>query len=148
MTSKIKRVQSFLGLCSYYRRHIQNFTAIAHPLTSLTNKESPLIWGTDQVNSLNTLILTSAPVLLHLNYDLPMEILLYACGYGIGSVLAQHTEGVERPVAYTSHLLSKSKTNYTFTEKECLALVWCLTKFRCFAWGSKVKVINDHQALY
>ncbi|KZR95570.1 Uncharacterized protein APZ42_010650, partial [Daphnia magna] len=23
--NKVKRVQSFLGLCSYYRRHIQNF---------------------------------------------------------------------------------------------------------------------------
>ena len=40
---KVKRVQSFLGLCSHYRHQIQNFAAIARPLTSLTKKETPFI---------------------------------------------------------------------------------------------------------
>ncbi|KZS04856.1 Uncharacterized protein APZ42_032111 [Daphnia magna] len=39
--NKVKRVQSFLGLCSYYRRHIQGFASIARPLTTLTKKEIP-----------------------------------------------------------------------------------------------------------
>ncbi|KZS20508.1 Uncharacterized protein APZ42_012788, partial [Daphnia magna] len=71
--NKVKREQSFLGLCSYYRRHIQNFAAIARPLTSLTKKDIPFIWGTDQVSSFNALkvALTSAPVLAHPNYGLP-----------------------------------------------------------------------------
>ncbi|KZR96271.1 Uncharacterized protein APZ42_009485, partial [Daphnia magna] len=147
--NKVKRVQSFLGLCSYYRRHIQNFAAIARPLTSLTKKDIPFIWGTDQVSSFNALkaALTSAPVLAHPNYDLPMEILPDTCGFGIGVVLAQRIDGVERPVAYASRLLSRSETNYSITEKEGLALVWCLTKFRCFVWGCQVKVITDHQGL-
>ncbi|KZR95549.1 Uncharacterized protein APZ42_010682, partial [Daphnia magna] len=55
IANKIKRVQSFLGLCSYYRRHIQNFAAIARPLTSLTKKDIPFIWGVDQVKSFNAL---------------------------------------------------------------------------------------------
>ncbi|KZR99376.1 Uncharacterized protein APZ42_004777, partial [Daphnia magna] len=68
-------------------------------------------------------------------------------GYGIGGVLAQHIEEAERPIAYASRLLTKSEVNYSITEKECLALVWCLSKFRCFVWGCKVKVMTDHQAL-
>ncbi|KZS10448.1 Uncharacterized protein APZ42_025092 [Daphnia magna] len=88
-----------------------------------------------------------APVLAHPNYDLPMEILPDACGIGIGGVLAQRIDGVERSVAYASRLLSKSETNYSITEKECFALVWCLTKFRCYVWRCQVKVITDHQAL-
>ncbi|KAI9565174.1 hypothetical protein GHT06_008951 [Daphnia sinensis] len=81
--------------------------------------------STDQVKSFNALkiALKSAPVLAHPNYDLPMEILPDACGFGIGGVLAQRIDGVERPVAYASRLLSKSETNYSITEKECLALV-------------------------
>ncbi|KAI9552646.1 pol polyprotein [Daphnia sinensis] len=114
--NKIKRAQSFLGLCSYYRLKSFNAQKVA---------------------------LTSAPVLAHPNYDLPMEILPDACGVGI----AQRIDGVERPVAYASRLLCKSEANYSITEKECLALVWCLTKFRCFLWCCQVKVITDHQAL-
>ncbi|KZS07350.1 Uncharacterized protein APZ42_028892 [Daphnia magna] len=128
--NKIQRVQSYLGLCSYYRRHIQNFATIIR-------------------NSFNALkvALTSTPVLAHSDYDLQMKILPDACGFGIGGVLAQRIDGVERPVAYASRLLSKSETNYSITETECLALLWWLTKFRCFGWGCQVKVIADHQAL-
>ncbi|KAK4007592.1 hypothetical protein OUZ56_012747 [Daphnia magna] len=51
-----------------------------------------------------------------------MEILPDVCGSGIGGVLAQFIDGVERPVGYASRLLSKSETNYSITEKECLSL--------------------------
>ncbi|KZS20370.1 Uncharacterized protein APZ42_012952 [Daphnia magna] len=147
--NKVKQVQSFLGLCSYYRRHIQGFASIARPTTTLTKKYIPFTWGESQISSFNTLkqALTSAPVLAHPNYELPMEIFPDACGYGIGGVLAQRIGEAERPIAYASRLLTKSEVNYSITEKECLALVWCLSKFRCFVWGCKVKVVTDHQAL-
>ena len=147
--AKVKNVQSFLGLCSYYRRHIAQFAMIARPLTMLTKKDNPFKWGKDEIESFEKLkkALTSAPVLSHPNYDLPMEILTDACGYGIGAVLAQTVDGQEKPVAYASRLLNKSELNYSITEKECLALVWGLVKFRCFVWGCKIKVVTDHQAL-
>ena len=85
-------------------------------------------------------------MLVHPNYDLPMEIICDACGYGIGGVLAQRIDGKEHPVAYASRLLSKSEINYSITEKECLALIWCLQKFREYVWGTKISIITDHQA--
>ena len=33
------------------------------------------------------------------------------------------------------------------SEKECLALVWSLKKFRSYIWGLKVKVVTDHHSL-
>ena len=146
---QVKRIQSFLGLCSYYRRHIRNFAMIARPLTQLTKKGIPFLWDREEERSFTDLkaALTSAPVLAHPNYSLPMEIIPDACGYGIGGVLAQRIDGVEHPVAYASRLLSASEINYSITEKECLALVWCLVKFRCFVWGCPITVVTDHQAL-
>ncbi|KZS16534.1 Uncharacterized protein APZ42_017715 [Daphnia magna] len=131
--NKVKRVQSFLGLCSYYRRHIQGFASIACTLTTLTKKEISFLLVEDQASSFNALIqiLTSAPVLGHPNYDLQKEIFIDACGYGIGGILAQRIEEAERLIGYSSQLLTKSEVNYSITKKECLALVWCLSKFRC-----------------
>lgn len=40
---KIKHVQSFLGLCSYYRRNISGFAKIAQPLTALNKKAAPFL---------------------------------------------------------------------------------------------------------
>ena len=42
--SNVKEIQSFLGLCSYYRQYIENFSHIASPLTNLTKKKVKFIW--------------------------------------------------------------------------------------------------------
>ncbi|GKB00669.1 putative reverse transcriptase domain-containing protein [Tanacetum coccineum] len=41
-------IRSFLGLAGYYRRFIMNFSKIAKPLTSLTQKNKKYEWGTEQ----------------------------------------------------------------------------------------------------
>lgn len=148
-TENIKQLQSFVGLCSYYRRHIKNFAKIAQPLTMLTRKGAPFIWEAAQQKSFNTLkeALTTSPILAHPDYQAPMIIMTDACGYGIGAVLSQSKEGKEFPLAYASRLLSKSEMNYSITEKECLALIWGLQKFRGFVWGCKIIIITDHEAL-
>ena len=48
-------VQSFLGLCSYYRRFVRNFDAIAGPLHALTKKKVSFAWDTPQKEASNKL---------------------------------------------------------------------------------------------
>ena len=40
----VKELRSFLGLCSYYRKFIQDFATIAKPLQRLTEKNSKFEW--------------------------------------------------------------------------------------------------------
>ncbi|KAK1429688.1 hypothetical protein QVD17_11903 [Tagetes erecta] len=44
-------IRSFLGLAGYYRRFIPNFSKIAVPLTTLTQKGVPYTWGPEQVQA-------------------------------------------------------------------------------------------------
>ncbi|KAM1014608.1 hypothetical protein ACFX2C_044572 [Malus domestica] len=41
----VTEVRSFLGLASYYRRFVKDFSAIALPLMKLTRKEVPFVWS-------------------------------------------------------------------------------------------------------
>jgi len=147
--AKVKLIQSFVGLCSYYRRHILDFAKIARPLTELTKKESVFIWEEEQRKSFAELkkALCNAALLTFPQRGLPMEIYPDACGYGLGATLAQKINGDEKPLCFASRLVSKTEANYSITELECLALVWALKKFRSYIWGCKILVYTDHQAL-
>ena len=49
---KVKKVQSYLGLYSYYRPHIKDFSNIERPLILLTKKDAVFEWGPDQESTL------------------------------------------------------------------------------------------------
>ncbi|GJS84651.1 putative reverse transcriptase domain-containing protein [Tanacetum coccineum] len=59
------KIRSFLGLAGYYRRFIANFSKIAKPLTSLTQKNKKYEWGVEQEEAFQTLKdnLCNAPIL-------------------------------------------------------------------------------------
>ena len=68
--------------------------------------------------------LASAPVLMHYSEELPLKLDTDASHYGIGAVISHIApSGEERPVAYASRTLSKSKRNYAQIEKEALSIV-------------------------
>ncbi|GBL94134.1 Retrovirus-related Pol polyprotein from transposon 17.6 [Araneus ventricosus] len=53
----------------------------------------------------------------------------------------------EHPIEYASRLLNSAKTNYSTTEREALAVVWALNKFKGYIEGSKITVVSEHQPL-
>lgn len=42
--SKLKHIQSFLGLCNYFRRYVKNYAKISKPLTILLKDNQPFVW--------------------------------------------------------------------------------------------------------
>ncbi len=65
--------------------------------------------------------LTTPPVLAYPNFSLPFKIQTDASGSGVGAVLAQGNEGLERPIAFASRSLTKSERRYPTIEQEALA---------------------------
>ena len=63
-------------------------------------------------------------------------------------MLAQNPTGkIDQPIAYASRLLSKAEKNYTTTEKEALAMVYAVNKFRHYLLGNRFIFYVDHLAL-
>ncbi|UYV63848.1 hypothetical protein LAZ67_2005815, partial [Cordylochernes scorpioides] len=145
---KVKEVQSFLGMCSYYRKFIKDFSKIADPLTNLIKKCVSFTWTERQEEAFQTLktALLSPPILGHLNPNAPTYVHTDASNIGIGATLVQDIGGEEKVISYLSRTLSKAEQNYSTTEKECLAVVWSMSKLRPYLYGRHFKIVTDHHA--
>ncbi|GFY31064.1 transposon Tf2-6 polyprotein [Trichonephila clavipes] len=145
----VKELQSFLQTCSWFRRYIQDFAKISRPLSYLTKKKVKWQWGFDQQNAFQTLknSLTAPPVLKQADGTKPYIIRTDASNYALGAVLLQGEGSDEHPIEYASRLLTPAERNYSTTEREALAVVWALKKFRGYIEGTEITVASDHQPL-
>lgn len=144
-----KQLLSFLQTCSWFRRFIPSFAEVSRPLSILTKKNAKWKWGYEQQQSFHRLIqlLTSSPILIQADSRMPYVLRTDASAYAIGAVLLQGEGEAERPVEYASRLLNPAEMNYHTTEREALAVVWAVEKFRGYLEGSSFVIQTDHQPL-
>ncbi len=142
-------VRSFLGLIGYYRRFVPGFAYTARCLHNLTHEGTSFNWTTECHQAFETLKqkLLSNDLLAFPNLSQPMIISTDASDFAIGAVLSQEIDGHERPIAYTSRVLSRPERNYPTVEREALAVVDALQKFRCYTFGVPTRIIVDHAPL-
>lgn len=147
--SNVRSLRRFLGMAGWYRRFIQDFSTTVAPLTALLKKNSRWKWGEAQSEAFRALkiSLSSAPVLARPNFRLPFTLSTDASQVGLGAVLTQIQDGHERVIAYSSRTLTRSEKNYSVTEKECLAVLWGITKHRHYLEGYRFTVVTDHSSL-
>ena len=67
--------------------------------------------------------------------------------YAIGVVLGQREDKKAFVIYYASKNLVSTQSNYTTMEKEFLAVVFALEKFRSYIVGSHVTSFTDHATL-
>ncbi|CAA0819371.1 Uncharacterized mitochondrial protein AtMg00860, partial [Striga hermonthica] len=145
----VKGVRSFLGHAGFYRRFIKDFSKISQPLCHLLANDVPFVFDNACVEAFNKLKnkLVTAPIVIAPDWSLPFEIMCDASNLVVGAVLGQRVDKLLRVIYYASLTLNGAQLNYTTTEKELLAVVFSLEKFRSYILGSKVIVHSDHATL-
>ncbi|XP_052185205.1 uncharacterized protein LOC127796840 [Diospyros lotus] len=145
----VKEVRGFLGHAGFYRRFIKDFSKIAKPLTNLLVKDVPFQITDDCIHAFNCLKekLIQAPIVSAPMWNLPFEIMCDASDDTLGAVLGQRIDKKFHTIYYTSRTMNDAQKNYSTTEKELLAVMFAIEKFRPYLILSKVIVYTDHFAL-
>ena len=149
ISRSVKDIRSFLGHAGFYRRFIRDFSKIARPFTNLLAKDVPFIFDDKCSGTWEKLKweLISAPIISPPDWSNPFEIMCDTSDFAIGAVLGQRKDNKQHVIYYSSRTLNDAQMNYTTTEKEFLAVVFALEKFRPYLLGTKTTIFTDHSAL-
>ncbi|WRX16496.1 Reverse transcriptase [Theobroma cacao] len=143
--TSVTEIRSFVGLASYYRHFVNDFSKIVALLTKLTPKDTKFEWSDACEYSFEKLkaCLTTAPIL-----SLPQGIGDYmvfcdASRVGLGCVLMQHG----KVIAYASRQLKRHEQNYPAHDLEMAAILFALKIWRHYLYGETCEIYTDHKSL-
>nr|XP_037284101.1 uncharacterized protein K02A2.6-like [Rhipicephalus microplus] len=145
----VTELRSFLGMLTFYNKFLPNLSTLLSPLYLLLEKKSKWSWDERENDAFRKAkaVLCSAPVLTH--FDPARELFLEcdASPYGVGAALFHRIEGQYQPLGFRSRTLTAAEKNYAQIEREALALVYGVTRFRDYLLGRQFTLLTDHQPL-
>ncbi|XP_049308582.1 uncharacterized protein LOC125777521 [Bactrocera dorsalis] len=148
-TSK-KEIQRFLGLTSFFRRFIRDYSIIAKPLSDLLRMDEAFKMGVDQLLAVEELkkALINAPALKLFDPSAETEVHADASKQGFGAVLLQRDseDRLFHPVEYMSRKTTWAEEKYSAFELEVLAVVKALQKWNLYLKDRKFKIVSDCNA--
>ncbi|MBW0524538.1 hypothetical protein O181_064253 [Austropuccinia psidii MF-1] len=118
MPQNKKEIQSFLGLEGYYWKHIKYFASIPGPLYRLCDKNTVFEMTVGRVKAFESLgqTLTTAPLLLMPDFNLPFKLYIDASGDGLGAALHQvhiiNDKPVEGPICFIFRQIKPTEARY------------------------------------
>ncbi|GKC19510.1 transposon ty3-G gag-pol polyprotein [Tanacetum coccineum] len=142
--TNVKQLRGFLGLTDYYRRFIKSFAKISRTLSQLLKKgryklsnEAQLAFKTLKEAMMKALVLALP------DFTQPFVVKTIASGVGIRAMLQQKGH----PIAYMSKNLSLKHQSLSTYEKEFLAVLLDLDKWRGYLLDRHFIIKTNHFSL-
>lgn len=120
-------LHGFLGICAYYKRFVKGFSQLDAPFISIT-KKGVLEWLDIAQGAFECLkvVMRSCPILALLDFSQPFLLECDTSGEGVGAILMQGSH----PIAYEIQKIKYDEILYSIYNKEMLAIMHVLAKFR------------------
>jgi len=141
-TSK-EQLRSFLGLTTYVgQKFVPHYASIVEPLWKLCAEASEFVWDGRSNRAFEEVKDATAKVtnLVWFDHRMDVTVQVDASGSGLGAVLLQNG----RPIMYASRKLTAVESRYSQLEREFLALVFGVKRFRKFIIGCPCVMETDH----
>ena len=145
-----KQLKGFLGLTNFYNKFTSRYAECTQPLLQLLKKGIKFKWDKtmeEQFQLVKELFIESVVLKFPIQgrrFYLQCDASNYAYG---GQLYQIDKEGEIAVIAYTSRTFKNAEKNYFTTEKELLAIVQCLKKFRIYIIGQPLTILTDNKAL-
>jgi hypothetical protein len=142
----IFEVKSFHGIASFYRKFIRSFSGICAPVMDTVKKRHKYFHWTEEAEKSFKLLkdkITEQPVLVLTDFSKTFQVTCDASGFVVGAALSQDN----RPIAYFSENLNKSKVKYSTYDKEFYAVTQALKKWRHYLVLKEFVLYSDNHAL-
>lgn len=141
-----REVHRFIGIASFFRRFIKNFSRIAKPLYDLLKKDAKFQFEEKEYIAFETLknCLASRPILAIYSPKLETELHCDASSSGFGAILMQRQiDNALKPVFYFSKRTTNTEASYHSFELECLAVIYAIKRFHIYLAGIRFKIFTD-----
>ena len=140
-----QQLHSILGCLQYYSRFSKNFAKMAAGLFDLCRKGCEFVWTNEHADALKQLkheIFNKKLKPFSMVAD-NTRLICDASERAIGGMLEQNGS----PVICISRKLSPSERGYAQTQKEALAIHWCVKRLHKFLYGLRFTIVTDHRSL-
>ena len=146
----VRELRRVLGGFSFVQRWLPGIADVAKPLNAGVKGKphSKLRWTVEMHNAFRRMkqLVAEATALKIPDHNREFTLITDCSDKGAGAVLTQEEKGTRIPVAYFHHTLTPAETRYTTTDKELLAVVLAVSKFRVYL-TKRFNLITDHQAV-
>jgi hypothetical protein len=144
-------LRSFIGFTQFYKKFVPNQGTLKAPLSAMLKDKvhEPLKWSDEAIRCFEEIkkCLCSEPILKLPDLSKPFVLSTDASNSGIAAILSQYYEDKAHPVSYAGRQLNSAELNYSTIEKETLAIVYGIDKFKYYLLGKEFILQTDHKPL-